>query len=56
MGWSDNLDRVLARHQELSDTMASGDLPPESFRKYSKEYADLTPLVEKAEAFKAAQA
>lgn len=56
MGWSDNLDRVLARHQELSDTMAGGDLPPESFRKYSKEYADLTPLVEKAQAFKAAQA
>jgi len=56
MGWSDNLDRVLARHQELSDTMARGDMAPDSFRKASKEYADLTPLVERAEAFKAAQA
>ncbi|MEQ8601805.1 MAG: peptide chain release factor 1 [Marivibrio sp.] len=56
MGWSDNLDRVLARHQELSDTMARGDMAPDAFRKASKEYADLSPLVEKAEAFKAAQA
>ncbi|MBP5856397.1 peptide chain release factor 1 [Marivibrio halodurans] len=56
MSWTDNLERVLARHRELSDTMARGDLGADAFRKYSKEYADLSPLVEKAEAFKAARA
>lgn len=56
MGWIDNLERVLARHRELSDGMAGGDLSADIFRAYSKEYADLSPLVEKAEAFKAAQA
>jgi peptide chain release factor 1 len=56
MSWTDNLERVLARHQELSDTMATGQLGADAFRKASKEYADLSPLVEKAEAFKAARA
>jgi peptide chain release factor 1 len=56
MSWTDNLNHVLDRHQELSDTMATGDLGSDDFRKFSKEYSDLTPLVEKALAFKAAQA
>jgi len=41
-----NLDRVVRRHQELADKMASADTPSaDAFAKLSKEYADLTPVV-----------
>lgn len=48
MSWTDNLDRVLARHQELGDRMAEGTLDASEFQAVSKEYSDLTPIVEKA--------
>jgi peptide chain release factor 1 len=41
---AEKLATVLARHDELRDTLATGDLPPDQFVKLSKEYADLTPV------------
>ncbi len=47
MSLEENLDRVLARHQELSDLMASSEPPSaDEFAKLSKEYSDLTPVVD----------
>lgn len=46
MSLKDNLDRVLRRHDELRDLLSSPNLGAEQFTKASKEYADLTPLVE----------
>jgi len=43
----ENLDRVLSRHQELEALMSSSTAPAaEEFAKLSKEYADLSPVVE----------
>jgi peptide chain release factor 1 len=43
----ENLDRVLSRHQELEALMSSSSPPAaEDFAKLSKEYSDLTPVVE----------
>ena len=39
-------DRVLARHDELRDTLSAGDLPADQISKLSKEYSDLTPVAE----------
>jgi len=51
------LGRVAERHKELADTLASGALTDQQeLAKLSKEYADLTPLVEKIEALSAAKA
>lgn len=55
MDWTQRLDRVLARHQEISDTMASGQVEGDAFVALSKEFADLGPIVETVEAFKSAQ-
>ncbi len=47
MSLEENLDRVLARHQELQDLMASAEPPsPEEFARLSKEFSDLAPVVE----------
>jgi len=47
MSLEENLDRMLARHQELQDLMASAEPPsPEEFARLSKEFSDLTPVVE----------
>ena len=47
MSLEENLDRVMARHQELSDLMASSEPPSaDEFAKLSKEYSDLTPVVD----------
>jgi len=40
------LDRVVRRHSELGDTLARPDANPAEFGKLSKEYSDLTPMVE----------
>jgi peptide chain release factor 1 len=46
MSLDKNLDRVVKRHQELADQMASAEQPsPDEYAKMSKEYADLTPVV-----------
>lgn len=46
MSIHENLAKILAKHQELSDKLASGILGDE-FVKCSKEYSDLTSIVEK---------
>lgn len=55
MSWTQRLDRVVARHQELSDLMGSGTVAPNEFAGISKEFSDLTPVVEQVIALKAAQ-
>lgn len=54
MSWTDNIDRVVDRHRELSDRMAAGDLDADAFQSMSMEYAELSPIVEKAQAYRAA--
>ncbi|MEQ8442239.1 MAG: peptide chain release factor 1 [Alphaproteobacteria bacterium] len=56
MSWEDNIDRVMHRHLELSDRMASGALAAEEFQAVSMEYSELSPIVEKAQAYKDARA
>lgn len=47
MSLGDRLDRVTARHMEIAGLLASTDaLDPPVFAKLSKEYSDLTPVVE----------
>ncbi|MBF0249646.1 MAG: peptide chain release factor 1 [Alphaproteobacteria bacterium] len=46
MSLEQNLKRVRDRHAELGALMASGDVAPEKFQKMSKEYSDLTPVVD----------
>ncbi len=52
MSWTDNLDRVMARHQELADKMAGGALEAAEFQSTSMEYAELSPVVEAAGAYR----
>jgi len=42
----ENLKRVQDRHEELSALMSTGDLSADDFQKMSKEYSDLSPVVE----------
>ncbi len=47
MSLEERLDRVTARHAELARSLASSDaIDPPLFAKLSKEYSDLTPVVE----------
>ncbi len=46
MSLEDNLHRVLLRHDELQSLLSSTGLSAEAFTKASKEYAEITPLVE----------
>lgn len=56
MSLSDKLNRVAKRHDELAALMASeGPKDAQGFAKLSKEYSDLTPLVEGIHALKAAE-
>ena len=52
MSIMDRLDGVISRHAELSALMASGDLDPSKFADMSREYADLSPIVGKAQEMK----
>ena len=57
MSLEENLDRVLERHKELAALMSSADAPsPEDIAKLSKEYSDLTPVVEAITELRAAKA
>ena len=41
------LDRIVARHQELADALASSETPsPDEFTRLSKEYSELSPVVD----------
>ncbi len=47
MSLGDRLDRVTARHTELAESLASSDAAdPSVLARLSKEYSDLTPVVE----------
>ena len=46
MGLSNTLARVLMRHDELRNLLAQPGLGRDQFGKFSKEYADLTPVAE----------
>jgi peptide chain release factor 1 len=46
MSLSETLARVLARHDELRNALAQPGIPVDQFAKLSKEYSDLTPVVE----------
>lgn len=47
MSLEENLNRVLARHEELSSLMSSATPPSaDEYVKLSREYSDLTPVVE----------
>lgn len=46
MSLEDNLHRVMLRHDELQSLLSGGNLPAETFTRLSKEYAELTPVVE----------
>lgn len=46
MSLEENLKRVQDRHEELSALMSTGTLGADEFQKMSKEYSDLTPVVE----------
>ncbi|MFT6582167.1 MAG: peptide chain release factor 1 [Alphaproteobacteria bacterium] len=47
MNVAEKLDNLIRRHDELSALMASPDMKPGDFASLSKEYAELTPIVEK---------
>ncbi|MDJ0893776.1 MAG: peptide chain release factor 1 [Alphaproteobacteria bacterium] len=52
----ENLDRILARHEELAALLAQGPgADAQEFGRLSKEYADLTPVVEAIHALKDAE-
>lgn len=46
MSLSETLARLLARHDEVRDTISQPGLAAEQFTKLSKEYAELTPIVD----------
>ena len=52
MSVMERLDGVISRHAELAALMATGDLNAGQYANYSKEYAELSPVVEKAQELK----
>jgi peptide chain release factor 1 len=55
MSFEDKLDMLLKRHDELRDAMAKPEAAGE-FAKLSKEFSDLTPIVDSINALNASQA
>ncbi len=55
MSWRDRLDRVTARSQELSDRLSSGALESQEFMELSKEFSEISPIVEKIAEFRSAE-
>ncbi len=57
MSFEQKLDDLIAKHQGLAEKLADpASLPSQEFAKISKEYSDLTPIVEQAEEYKKAAA
>ena len=54
MALQEKLAPVKARYEELAALMAAGDLNGDEFIKYSREYAELGPVVEAMEAYEKA--
>jgi peptide chain release factor 1 len=55
MSLAETLSRVLTRHDELRDTLSGSTVAADQFVKLSKEYADLTPVVEAVQALNRAE-
>ncbi|MGE0754892.1 MAG: peptide chain release factor 1 [Alphaproteobacteria bacterium] len=55
MSFEEKLYALVRRHAELNDMMSGGDLSGSDFAKYSKEYSDLSPIVETVKEYMAAQ-
>jgi len=56
VSFDQNLDRVLNRYDELQSLMSTDPMPAaDAFTRFSKEYAELTPVVETINALRAAQ-
>ncbi len=55
MNFEDRLDMLVRRHDELRDMLGEGKIGGSDFAKFSKEYADLTPLVETIQTYQNAQ-
>ena len=53
MSFIDNLDKILLRHQDLSDKLSS-NISGEEFIKASKEFAELSPIIESIVKYKKA--
>lgn len=56
MSMEEKFESLIARQEELSALMSSGDLGPSEFTALSREYAELSPVVEKVQALKDARA
>jgi peptide chain release factor 1 len=51
------LDSLLLKHRELNDTLSQPDkINSDVFMRMSKEYSDLTPIIEKIQTYRKAQA
>jgi len=55
MAFEDRLEMLVRRHDELRDMLGAGRVGGSDFAKFSKEYSDLTPLVETIQAYQNAQ-
>ena len=55
MSMEEKFDSVIARQEELSALMSSGNLEPSEFTSMSMEYAELSPVVEKVKALRDAR-
>ena len=55
MTFDDNLFRVTRRYDELRDALAGGEVAGADFATYSKEFAELEPVVEKIHTYEAAR-
>jgi peptide chain release factor 1 len=55
MSLEGKLQQIKSRHEELSALMAQGDLSSDDIQKYSREFSELTPVVEAIDAFKAVE-
>ncbi len=48
MSFYDNLNKIVARHKEIGDKLAGTEaLPREEFVQFSKEYSELSPIIDK---------
>jgi peptide chain release factor 1 len=56
MNFDEKLGKVLARHDELAQLMTESAADAGTFARLSKEYSDLSPIVEKIRELRAAQA
>ena len=51
----ERLDQVVARHDELQRALSQGGLDAQRFTQYSKEYPEITPLVEAIQTLRTAE-